>query len=508
MRKFPMSHHAVSGDGGSAVHPILSKSRAAGIRPSAAAAVRLLAASLWLSSVPVFAHVVPALREYDGSDPSPLPKLLSASGLYDNAASKTRAVTAGIKAYEVNSPLWSDGAAKQRFVDLPTGAKIAPTDSDRYVVPDKAVFIKNFMIDTVYGDSTTRILIETRFLVVRDNPDNPSGKKYLGLSYRWRRDQKDAELVDPGAGLDTVHLVRLNGRVVGKRWSYPRGSDCNQCHQGRGILGFITPQLNRPDAANPAVNQLKALYAAGILSADIYKTTLHRWTGLKETGAGATSEAKSRSYLAANCSHCHGNRVTLEGAAHDFDFFTPAKAFRFPDAAGGYVGKPTQREEGFPQIVYPGVPESSFVLFRMKSRGELGSPGPAQMPPLATYQMDSNAVSVMKDWICSLGAKPRACGEPQIQNDASYWEQTTSGIPPHAGSRTAVIHRTFRIGNGMLTVSPGAGPVNRISLWTTGGKAIRLIRMDERHWRIPEGLIRGVYLLRDGYGPSAIAVVP
>jgi hypothetical protein len=458
--------------------------------------------------VPVGGHVVQAIRDYDGSDPSLLPKSLSATGLYADAASRIKATTAGIKAYEVNTALWSDGAAKQRFVDVPSGSKIIPTDSDQYAIPDKTVFIKNFSIDTVYGDSASRILIETRFLVVRKDPAQAE-KQYHGFTYKWRRDQKDAELVDPGAGLDTTHLVRLHGKAAGKRWSYPSGSDCNQCHRGRGTLGFITPQLNRPDAANPAVNQLKALYTAGILSVDIYKSTLHRWVGAKETGTGADAEAKVRSYLAANCSHCHGNKVSLEGAEHDFDYFAAGREIRFPQSARGFVGKPAGREPGYPQIVYPGYPESSYVVFRMQSRGDLSYRGTAQMPPLATYQMDSGMVGIMRDWICSLAAKPRACVLPGIQDDASYWEPVT-GLFPHrlASTPTAPAEPTLRRGILSVPATALSGRVpGGVRLLSITGAEIPLAPLGAGRWRAAcSG--NGLYIVIQGGRSIVITVTP
>ncbi len=462
-----------------------------------------------LAPLTASAHVVQAIRDYDGMDPSPIPKLMSLTGLYDNAAAKTRAVSAGIKAYEVNTPLWSDGAAKSRYVDLAAGAKITPTDSDRYAIPGGTVFVKNFMIDTVYGDSASRILIETRFMVVRDNPDSPGEKMYSGLTYMWRRDQKDATLLDPGAGLDTLHLIRLNGRPVGKRWSYPSGSDCRQCHQGRGILGFITPQLNRPDLADPAVNQLKALYTAGVFSKDIYKPALHRWTGLKETGAAATAEAKARSYLAANCSHCHGNKVILEGADHDFDFFTATMKFRHADTPGGYVGKTTAKEAGYPQVIYAGYPESSYVMFRMESRGDLNGRSLAQMPPLATFQMDSGAVTAVRDWICSLAAKARTCKDPQVQKDSSYWEQVAGNFPhalPHAGQAS----EAPRIRDGVL-IAPSftaMGASRQPRLYGTDGKEIALTPLGAGRWKIGAGAATGVYILFGAQHSSAFTILP
>ena len=200
------------------------------------------------------------------------------------------------------------------------------------------MLIKNFLIDTVHGDNTgnSRIFVETRFMIYQSSA---AGKKWSGISYRWRRDQSDAVLVSPESGLDTIHNVVLNGKPVGKRWRYPSTADCVQCHKGdesekRGSLGFITPQLNR--VVN-GTNQLQSLVARGILSANPVagNADAHRWYGLTETTA--TLEQRVRSYFASNCSHCHGNNVLHGQAKQDFDYFKANKRiiYQYDSTAGG-----------------------------------------------------------------------------------------------------------------------------------------------------------------------------
>lgn len=75
--------------------------------------------------------------------------LASQTGLYANIQPKTRVVTESIIPLEVNSALLNDGSFKERFITLPADTVIVPTDSDKYVFPDRTVMIKNFAIDTV-----------------------------------------------------------------------------------------------------------------------------------------------------------------------------------------------------------------------------------------------------------------------------------------------------------------------------------------------------------------------
>src|SRR5689334_24570760 len=256
----------------------------------ASACVLALALSAGQAGAQAPTQLSAAIRNFDREDPTTvaaLPKLLSQTGLYRNIGVKaTRAISdTSVVAFQVNSALWSDGSHKERYISLLPGTKVVPTDTSKFTFPDGAVLIKNFLIDTVYGDASgnSRIYIETRFLVYQSSA---TLKKWSGITYRWRRDQSDAELVDQEFGLDTVHNVRLNGQLVGKRWRYPSAMDCAECHKGdesskRGTLGFITPQLNR---VINGTNQLQSLFTRGILSVNPVagKPNAHRWYAVTE----------------------------------------------------------------------------------------------------------------------------------------------------------------------------------------------------------------------------------
>jgi hypothetical protein len=431
----------------------------------------------------------------------PVPAKLSLTGLYENISTKARTVTSGITAYEVNTPLWTDGAHKERFITIPVGTKVVATDTDQYVYPNKTVFIKNFMTDTVVGDTTSRIIVETRFLIV--NPD--SQIKITGLSYRWRRDQTDADLINPDQGLREDITVKVSGQLRGKRWIFPKQNDCYGCHKGRGVLGFITPQLNRPSKANASINQLQSFLTGNILSNNPLtgKTGVpFRWVGLTETGltpptgVASVQEWKVRSYFAANCSHCHGNHVTLEGAAHKFDFLTANKNIIAYDSAiaegPGYVGRPAYSDPLFPQLVFKGYPESSYVMRRMMARGTKFGGG-AQMPPIATYQIDSAAVLAVKDWICSLGNRGSACMLPAAQVDSTFW---FTGIDDHIHTMRSNPKLNASLQNQVLTVS---GEVSeRPILYDFQGRKYRLVGLGHGKYRIESAIRTGVYFVKSG----------
>lgn len=463
---------------------------------------------------PAMSDLNPAIRNFNDIDLATvdaLPQRLSETGLYTNIDSKARTIadTNSIVYFEVNSPLWSDGAHKERYISLPPGgAKVIPTDTSKYVFPDKTVLIKNFAIDTVHGDANSRILIETRFLVYRKSEDGSA--KWSGFTYMWLRDQTDAVLAPNDTGRNVIHNVRLKtGALVGMRWRYPSNSDCFQCHRGdegsegaRGTLGFITPQLNRTMGA---VNQLQHLVNKGILASNpvANKPNAHRWYAVNE--AAGTLEQKARSYLAANCSHCHG--IPTIGPPHNFDYLTPdIKITIEDDPDGGWVNK----EYGgpLPRYVYPGYPDSSNVLLRMMARGNFESHSPIQMPPQATYLPDTMAITVMKDWICSL--KPGStCNKLPEPNNPEMWDNAVDGgsnvlsIHGHDFHGAKGIAMQARIRGGILEIRNLAGSAEA-ALFDVRGKAIPLaaassgIQSETRAFRILAPMQPGVYLLKAG----------
>ena len=91
--------------------------------------------------------------------------------------------------YQVNVPLWSDGAHKQRWFAVPSDGTIGYTPTGEWTFPDGTVFVKHFELPINDSDPTKTQRLETRVLVRDDN-----GYVYGG-SYKWRADNSDADLV-------------------------------------------------------------------------------------------------------------------------------------------------------------------------------------------------------------------------------------------------------------------------------------------------------------------------
>jgi len=66
----------------------------------------------------------------------------------------------------VNSPLWSDGASKQRWMAIPTGKRIGFSAGGEWQFPE-GMFVKHFELPKLGADGKTvsNVRLETRVLV-------------------------------------------------------------------------------------------------------------------------------------------------------------------------------------------------------------------------------------------------------------------------------------------------------------------------------------------------------
>ncbi len=190
------------------------------------------------------------------------PRRLSDTGLFQSVADHRP--DPALIPYSVNSPLWSDGAAKQRFVALPGDTQIEFREQGVWGFPEGTVLVKTFALDVVAGGDTRRRRVETRLLVFQQ-------KEWVGYSYRWNDSETEAELVAaPGADLPLI--VRDDATAAGTRrqtWHFPSRAECMVCHSRAAgfVLGLNTLQMNRPhDYGAARDNQLRTLAHLGVLT--------------------------------------------------------------------------------------------------------------------------------------------------------------------------------------------------------------------------------------------------
>jgi uncharacterized repeat protein (TIGR03806 family) len=381
----------------------------------------------------------PVIADYNGGfyrivrdaiDPSTAPKFpekLSQTGLFIDTAALTP--DPALIAYSVNTPLWSDGAEKERFIALPGDARMEWRGPAGWNLPDGAVLVKTFFFNGAADTRPTRKRIETR-LLTRQQGD------WLGYTYIWNDAQTDAVLA-PRGGEDREIAVgdqAATGGVRTQRWHFPSRAECMACHTRAAnfVLGLNEGQLNKPHDYGHGVveNQLTHLERLGVLKVNAAQDSTERrgreGTAEKAPAASedpqrsapaesdwllpcepdrmaryasledphATLEHRARSYLAANCAMCH---VYTGGgnSAIDLDYNTKSASMQ---AIGVAPMHGTLGVTGG-LLIAPGDPDRSVLLYRMNHRG------PGQMPPLASSAVDEKAVKLLREWIATMPAK-------------------------------------------------------------------------------------------------------
>ena len=313
----------------------------------------------------------------DGASAYPL--LLSETGAFSDLS--TVVPSEGVIPFTVNSPLWSDGALKSRWIALPNdgppydaGEQIAFAPTGEWSFPDGTVFIKEF--DLVVDEQTMeRKRLETR-LLVRDE----DGTVY-GVTYKWRADNSEADLL-PGGLEEDIPIVTADGGTRIQRWSYPCRADCLFCHNPAAnyVLGAKTHQLNGTftyPQTGRADNQLRTLNHLGMLNPAINEAEIPSYLhSVALTDSTSPIQTRMRSWIDSNCSQCH--RPGSYCPSYDGRFYTPLSEQNLIN---------------------------SFVRFRDLGNSELyqrdNALDASKMPPLAKNVVHEAAMAVLRQWIAS-----------------------------------------------------------------------------------------------------------
>ena len=268
--------------------------------------------------------------------------------------------------YELNTPLFSDGADKLRFIYVPEGAEITAHGDGLLQFPVGTALIKTF----AFGQGEEQRYIETRVLLRRDDG-------WIALPYRWNEEQTEARLAVAGA---RVPITTPAGEEISYR--IPNKNQCKSCHSVDGEVIPIGPK-----ARNLSPDLLATLVEHGALAeAPEVARAMPRWGD-----ASAGTDALARAYLDVNCAHCH---MPGGGASNSGLDLTWEQQDGFalgiekpPVAAGRGAG-------GLLVSIAPGEPEKSILVHRMNSV----EPGVA-MPELGRSTIDEEAVALMRGWI-------------------------------------------------------------------------------------------------------------
>jgi hypothetical protein len=330
-------------------------------------------------------------------------QLLSESGLYSDIVNKV--LRPDVVEFEPEFKLWSDGAAKRRWIYIPAGTQINTARMDRWVVLPGTTVWKEF------SDPTTGKRLETRII-----QRLASGQFYFA-SFIWNEDDTEAVFddttsnepaLDIPAGCSTCadppcDIYPAECHVV------PRSTECIQCHGGETsrLLGFSAVQLSH-DGPGLTLTDLADL---GLLSDPPPD-------GQTFAVPGTPIERNAIGYLHANCGHCHSPASGQNGC----ESLTGFQSRVLPEDVGSVeatsvyetgVGRPLvfwlgDMRGNFTDItdrIVPGDPLGSAVWYRMSVR-EFGELPPfndhQQMPFSFTNEVDEEGLVAVELWINSL----------------------------------------------------------------------------------------------------------
>lgn len=341
--------------------------------------VRVCASILFVAVAGAGLHRGMAAASHEGSPVAPASLL--ETGLYERG--RPGVVDANNQPFSPQYPLWTDGAAKRRWIYLPPGSAIDASRTHEWEFPVGTKLWKEF----AFAERP----VETRLLWKVD------GEQWVFASYAWNAEGTDARLVSPD-GLPGAAAIG-----PGVFHNIPSVNECRACHVAKRteVLGFNALQLSTDrdplavhgEPLGPDMVTLATLVAERRLTPardDLLATP-------PRIAARTKEERAVLGYLAGNCGACHNRDSDLAPLGLHWKHGELAE-----DAAGTAAamlrhltkwqvpGVP----EGESLLLDAGKPERSALLRRMRSRWPA-----SQMPPLGTTTRDAEALDRIERWL-------------------------------------------------------------------------------------------------------------
>ena len=338
-----------------------------------------------------------------GDDGGPLgpPEKLSEWALFEDAPAQEPA--AGVIPYEMISPLFTDFAAKHRFLYVPDGEVIDYDDTAKWAFPVGSILIKTFAypVDERNPGLGER-LIETRLLVHEEDGWTPH-------TYVWNEDQTEA-LRETEGDVVSVSYIDAEGETVDiESYAIPSNEDCRSCHGSipdTSTLGPKTAQLNRMnDYGSGDVNQIDHIQSLGLF--DSAPPAAEERLTFPDPDGDAPVADRARAYMDSNCGSCH-SPTGVEALKQLYIDWQSTDPVTGTDPFNWGVCKEPSSQANINACeelwdVVPGSPEDSLMICRM----ELTEDG--QMPSVGRSLVHENGVALVSAWIAQL--EPDTCDE-------------------------------------------------------------------------------------------------
>ncbi len=330
-----------------------------------------------------------------------IPKLLSKTGIFVN----TKDIPVGklqpepgIIEYKINLPSWSDNAVKRQWMAI-AGQKTIHYSLDKpWEFPVGSTFIQHFEIETRPGDHSTLRKVETRVLWRMQG-------EWMGVTYMWREDESDAELVTEQIIAD-LGIYDAKGVLQSQKYLLHDSYDCLACHTEPAgtVLSMNTRQMSLSEDPNSenfftqlfdTNNQLKKLAKQNYFDSSFTLSGAEAFPSI--TNNEATVEKRARAYLDVNCSNCHNPDYEYRRTDIDLRYATDLCAMKIVNAEPKFGSTSANGK-----IVTPGNPNESVLMERMLSTTD------SRMPKTGSYLVDNMGVELIKKWISSLSTE--TCG--------------------------------------------------------------------------------------------------
>lgn len=292
--------------------------------------------------------------------------------------------------YEPASSLFTDYASKKRFIWMPKGVKANYVADNKILdFPVGTVLIKTFYYTTIQPGNVTK-LIETR-LMIRKN----DGWKFY--EYLWNDAQTDALLVSGEDFLNgsskTITFTKPNNEIITTDYRIPSDGECFACHK---INETGTPIGLKPQNLNHDItfsdgnkNQLQKFVDQGYLTS--FPSNIVSTVDYKDTSKPL--DLRLRSYLDANCAHCHQD----EARCYYRPIRLPFSKTEIDANIGICVFGDEEISPTLQKIITPGNPTKSIMHYRISTNDES-----ERMPLLGRTIVHDEGVALLEQYINSL----------------------------------------------------------------------------------------------------------